>query len=148
MYASFGKRALALLLDTFILSFIIGISSKIFGIGNPEAISQMMETGNYAALSGLFASNTIIQTLYFAGMESSEKQATLGKMALGIKVVNTDGGRLSFMSAVLRSIGKYISGFIFFIGYIMAGFTRKSQALHDMIAGTVVVPNDSRYLDA
>jgi uncharacterized RDD family membrane protein YckC len=76
--------------------------------------------------------------LYEASMESSSKQATLGKMALGLKVTTEAGQRISFARATGRHFAKYLSGMILMIGYIMAGFTQRKQALHDMIAGTLV----------
>ena len=77
--------------------------------------------------------------LYFALMESSTNQATVGKMALGIKVTDLEGNRISFGRALGRTFAKILSGLIIFIGYIIAAFTEKKQALHDMIAGTLVV---------
>ena len=71
-------------------------------------------------------------------MESSSRQATVGKMALGLKVTDLEGRRISFARASGRHFAKYISGMILLIGYIMAGFTERKQALHDMIAGTLV----------
>jgi uncharacterized RDD family membrane protein YckC len=76
--------------------------------------------------------------IYEAAMESSSKQATVGKMALGLKVTDLEGRRISFGRATGRHFAKLISGMIFLIGYIMAGFTQRKQALHDMIAGTLV----------
>jgi uncharacterized RDD family membrane protein YckC len=88
----------------------------------------------------------VLRTLYFvvgwsyeAGMESSVKQATLGKMAMGLKVTDEQGNRISFARATGRHFAKIISGMILLIGYIMAGFTARKQALHDMIAGTLVI---------
>jgi uncharacterized RDD family membrane protein YckC len=81
----------------------------------------------------------VISWLYFALMESSTRQATLGKMALGIIVSDMNGQRISFARATGRHFTKIISGVILVIGFIMAGFTAKKQALHDMIAGCVVV---------
>jgi uncharacterized RDD family membrane protein YckC len=72
-------------------------------------------------------------------MESSSKQATVGKMVLGIKVTDLDGNKLDFVKALVRNLCKIISSLIMCIGYIMAGFTEKKQALHDMIASTLVV---------
>ena len=96
--------------------------------------------GMIAALSGTLAVvNTVVYWLYFALMESSSWQATLGKRAVGVKVVNDGGGRITFITATIRYIGKIVSGAIFLIGYIMAAFTAKKQALHDMIASTYVV---------
>jgi uncharacterized RDD family membrane protein YckC len=73
-------------------------------------------------------------------MESSQYQGTLGKMALGLIVTDLQGRPLSFARASGRFFGKIITGMIpFGIGYIMAGFTEKKQALHDMIAGCLVL---------
>ena len=81
-----------------------------------------------------------LQWLYFAGMESSERQATFGKAAMSLRVGDLEGRRLSFAHATGRFFAKIVSGLIpLAIGYIMAGFTEKKQALHDMIAGTLVL---------
>jgi uncharacterized RDD family membrane protein YckC len=77
--------------------------------------------------------------LYYALMESSAKQATLGKLALSLRVTDMSGNRLSFGRASGRYFGKIISGLIMCIGYMMAGFTQQKQALHDIMAGTLVV---------
>ena len=77
--------------------------------------------------------------IYEAAMESSSRQATVGKMALGLKVTDLKGRRVSFARATGRHFAKFISGMILLIGYIMAGFTERKQALHDMIAGTLVI---------
>ena len=79
--------------------------------------------------------------LYFALMESSAKGATLGKIALGLRVVDLNGNRIGFGRATGRYFGKLISGAILFLGYIMAAFTQQKQALHDIIAGCLVVRN-------
>ena len=82
----------------------------------------------------------VVSWLYFAYMESSVHQGTLGKMALGLFVTDTQGRRVTFGRATGRFFAKVITGLIpFFIGYIMAGFTEKRQALHDMIAGCLVL---------
>jgi len=77
--------------------------------------------------------------LYYALMESSKHQATIGKLALGLKVTDMNGQRISFARATGRYFGKIISGMILLIGYIMAGFTEKKQALHDIMANCLVV---------
>ncbi len=89
-----------------------------------------------AYLAGL-----VIGWLYFAVQESSESQATIGKKAMGIVVTDLDGRRLTFMNATGRYFGKIPSA-IFLIGYIMALFTEKKQALHDILAGTLVVERE------
>lgn len=81
----------------------------------------------------------VITWLYFAIMESSVARATLGKLALGIKVTDIRGNKISFMKATGRYFGKIISGLILCIGYLMAGFTEKKQALHDIMSGCIVI---------
>ena len=75
--------------------------------------------------------------LYFALMESSARGATLGKMALGLRVTTLNGDRIGFGRATGRYFGKAVSS-ILLIGYIMAAFTRQKQALHDIMAGCLV----------
>ena len=81
----------------------------------------------------------VISWLYFALMESSAWQGTLGKKALGLRVTDTDGNRIGFGRATGRYFGKIVSAIILFVGYIMAAFTAKKQALHDIMASTLVV---------
>jgi len=86
-----------------------------------------------------FLAGLAVHWLYFSLMESSGKQATLGKLAMGIQVTDIAGGRISFGRASGRHFGKILSGMTLLIGYIMAAFTEKRQALHDMVAGCLVV---------
>jgi uncharacterized RDD family membrane protein YckC len=118
-YAGFWRRLGAYLIDLLILLIPLFILSRI---------------GNGGQLLGLVA-----QWLYFAYQESSEAQATIGKRALGIKVTDEAGDRISFGRATGRYFAKIISTIIILIGFIMIAFTRKKQGLHDMIAGTLVV---------
>ncbi|HXQ25812.1 MAG TPA: RDD family protein [Candidatus Acidoferrales bacterium] len=93
-----------------------------------------------AILVGYVVLLIVGQWLDYAWMESSEKQATLGKLALGLVVTNTEGRRISFGRASGRFFAKMITGLIpLGIGYIMAGFTERKQALHHMIASCLVV---------
>lgn len=153
-YASFGVRWLAHIID-YIIVYIVNLFVIIpllgavgFGIAstNNFDFSSMTEGDMIASLTALASALIlgsaiayVIRVIYGAALESSKHQATIGKLALGIKVTDTNGGRLTFVKALLRAIGKIISGIIIFIGYIMAGFTDKKQGLHDMIAGSVVV---------
>lgn len=77
--------------------------------------------------------------LYFALFESSSWQATPGKRALGLYVTDSQGRPISFARATGRTLGKIISGAILYIGFFMAGFTEKKQALHDMLADCLVL---------
>lgn len=82
----------------------------------------------------------LLNWLYFAGMESSDRQATFGKSIMSLQVADTDGRRLSFGHATGRFVAKLVSGLIpFMIGFLMAAFTARKQALHDLIAGTLVL---------
>ena len=81
----------------------------------------------------------VIGWLYFALLESSERGATVGKMAMGLRVVTDQGQRLSFLNATGRYFAKIISAIILCIGFIMIAFTDRKRGLHDMIAGTLVI---------
>ena len=81
----------------------------------------------------------VIGWLYFALMESSTKQATVGKMVLGIVVTDLDGNRISFIKATGRHFGKILSVLTLGIGFLMIAFTEKRQGLHDRLAGTLVL---------
>ncbi|MBM3237200.1 GAF domain-containing protein [Candidatus Poribacteria bacterium] len=88
----------------------------------------------------------IIPWIYSAIMESSSKQATLGKMALGIIVTDLEGRRISFVKATGRHFCKILSILSFFIGFIIAGFTKKKQALHDMMTNCLLVLREFNVL--
>jgi uncharacterized RDD family membrane protein YckC len=128
VYAGFWRRFAAAFIDGIILSIPIGIIVGIVIAMNSQALLSLV---NVLSL--------IIQIAYFAVMESSEAQATIGKRVMGIIVTDSQGGRISTMRALGRAAGKIVSGAICCIGYIMAAFTQRKQALHDMIADTVVV---------
>jgi uncharacterized RDD family membrane protein YckC len=127
-YASFGKRFLAALLDGVILSIINILVSFVLGLILGRAGTQV------GSLVGI-----LIAWLYYAYQESSDKQATIGKQALKIVVTDLEGKRIDFVKATIRYFSKIISALILLIGYIMAAFTEKKQALHDIIAGTLVL---------
>ena len=76
---------------------------------------------------------------YYAGFHASRGGATLGKMAVGIKVVRGNGERISFLRAFCRYLATIVSSLILMIGFIMAAFTERKQALHDMMCDTLVV---------
>lgn len=84
------------------------------------------------------ASTIIALWIYFAAQESSSFQGTFGKRALGIKVTDVNGVRLKFGRASTRLFSKFLSGAILGIGFLMPMWTRHSQALHDIISGTLV----------
>jgi len=152
-YAGFWLRLVAVIIDGIIIgvaqSFIIVPLLAAVGFGfasgaenmdfsDPEQSAGMI-AGMAALMGGYWILAMCIQILYFSFMESSKSQATVGKMALGLIVTDLNGGKLDFSKALVRNLCKIISNFTLLIGYIMAGFTEKGQALHDMIASTLVV---------
>lgn len=120
-YAGFWKRAIALLIDGLITGAVVFLLSLVAG----NRMANIMDA--------------VIGWLYFALLESSASQATLGKRLIGIKVTDLDGNKIGFGKATVRYFAKIISGLILGIGFLMAAFTQRKQALHDMIAGTLVI---------
>lgn len=127
VYAGFWKRCAASLLDSILLNVAGGI-----------ILYSMGEEGGYVTFLAL-------SVLYFSLMESSQQQATIGKMAVGIIVIDELGNRISFGKAFGRYLGKMVSALIFCVGFIMAAFTEKKQALHDLMANTFVVNKASQF---
>lgn len=132
-YAGFWKRLLAFIVDWLVL----GLLLMLFGM----LVSGSMEiTGIYARSEGMLElAGIILPWLYYAGLESSEQQATFGKLALNIKVTDLQGRRVSFLRASVRYFAKILSSMLLLIGYIMITFTARKQGLHDLIAGCLVV---------
>ena len=133
-YAGFWKRFVAAIIDGFSLmvgGFIIGgFIGLVYGLST--GTSQGADfLGNVVGIT--------LGWLYYAIMESSSTQATLGKMALGIKVTDLSGNTISFGKATGRHFAKIISTFTLFVGYLLAAFTSKKQGLHDMVASCLVV---------
>lgn len=133
-YAGFWKRVVANLIDTVITVLIAMVAGFFVGFGMGVAGASQEVIGIVGILTGL-----AIGIAYFTIMETSESQATLGKMALGIKVTNCAGGKITFGQALGRYFGKFLSGILLGIGFMMAGFTERKQGLHDMMAGSLVV---------
>ena len=143
-FAGFWIRVGAYLIDIIILVTAMTLIQAVTGIDMGanysaqwnDAIASGGET-EASAVGQLLA--LMLGVAYFAGLESSAWQATLGKKALGLIVTDTGGNRVSFLRAVGRYFAKIISGIILFIGYIMVAFTEKKQGLHDKLASTLVV---------
>jgi uncharacterized RDD family membrane protein YckC len=126
-YAGFWSRVAALIVDNAIitiLSIALLIAAASVGAG-------AVVIANFA----LF----LIALLYWPLMESSERQATLGKQLLGIQVTDANGARLTFVRALLRNLAKIISSLPFGLGFLLAAFTARRQALHDIITKCLVV---------
>ncbi len=132
-YGGFWIRLVAYIIDAILISLVLGVVTSIFGVRymDMDDMSQIDPTVNLLSLA--------VAWLYFALMESSERGATVGKMAMGLRVVTNDGKRLSFMNATGRYFAKILSAIIFCIGFIMIAFTDRKRGLHDMIANTLVI---------
>jgi uncharacterized RDD family membrane protein YckC len=156
VYAGFWIRCAAYLIDGIILTGVLTIASMIVILPISFVLAAAKNAGADSS-AGQVSPGTVVLIffaeavfyfvvflaiwLYFAVLESSRWQATLGKRLLGLRVIGMNGTRIGFGRATGRFFGKWISGVILYIGFIMAGFTERKQALHDMLAGTLVVKN-------
>jgi len=132
-YAGFWKRTLASIIDSVITSTgSILILLLLILLCNSEKQYSI-------ALTIWYILAVVIVWLYYTLMESSSYQGTVGKMFLGIKVTDLNGNRIGFGRATGRHFGKFVSGLILSVGFIMVAFTQKKQGLHDIMAGCLVV---------
>lgn len=154
-YAGFWMRVAAAIIDWLILRAVswivllpvlaaVGFSASsafpFSGLSNPDELDVAALVASITAMFGVaWIVQTIVDLLYHSLLESSKFQGSFGKVALGIIVTDTNGNKLDFTKALIRNVCKFISSAIIGIGYIMAGLTEKKQALHDIIAGTLVV---------
>jgi uncharacterized RDD family membrane protein YckC len=144
-YGGFWLRFAAYIIDTVIIAVPVFLVAFIFGIiigithANSGSNVNAFDASNPAMGCCIDIIAIVGAWLYWAMMESSNKMATLGKMAVGLKVTDMAGRKISFGQASGRFFGKIISGIIIYIGFMMAGWTEKKQALHDIMASTLVV---------
>ena len=140
-YGGFWIRFIAAIIDGIIVNIVLSPVS--FMVGGFSGIAGSMSGISHEGLpilGGLLGAGIGVfgSWLYEAFMESSSHQATLGKMIFGMRVTDLQGNRISFERATGRHFAKYLSLCTLLIGYIMAGLTERKQALHDMVAGTLV----------
>ena len=150
-YAGFWLRLAAYIIDYIVLQLVVGIMSLPFMVGILTGIiaasKEASEGPEIIAIVGVIMSfvfviviiSLIVGWLYYALLESSKYQGTLGKVAVGIKVTDTVGNKITFARATGRYFGKIISSMTIYIGFIMAGFTVKKQALHDIMSDCLVI---------
>jgi len=154
-YAGLGRRLFAFIIDAILLLILIPITASFFNLVQGvkyfyyytvqhAPIASLTDVGTpEAAIIPIIASFgalfIVVPWLYFAGFECSRGMATPGKTLLRIVVTDKEGNRISFARATLRHFAKFISTLIIFIGFIMIGFTKKRQGLHDKIAGCLVL---------
>lgn len=132
-YASFARRLAAYVIDNLILAcaLLLALFPRMMSdVRDPEALSRDPV---------LLLSSLVLSFAYFVIWESSSWQATPGKRILRIRVTDLAGRRLSFFHASVRHLGKIASSLTFYLGFLMAAFTARRQALHDLLAGCVVL---------
>jgi len=133
-YAGFWARVAAQIVD----SAIVAIVGLVLIVGASFA-------GDEAAPIAV-AAGVLVALLYWPLLECSARQATFGKQLLGIQVTDMEGGRLSFVRSLLRNLAKIVSSIPLCIGFLLAGFTVRKQALHDMIVSCLVVRSGPSHL--
>lgn len=141
VYASFLWRVAACLIDFVVVMAVVVVIAIGAGLGI-EAIDAFLHfdkqlLDSAATVTG-GAIGLVVWVVYFAGMESSKWQATPGKLLTGLSVSDMKGNRISFGRAMLRSIFKVMSGFLFGFAYLVCLFTEHKQTLHDILANTLV----------
>lgn len=152
-HAGFWKRVAAYIIDVIVLYIPNLLITKAMGgdaaqetmkqamiaaQGQPHAMLAAYEQF-YATMGMAMLIAAVLAWLYFALLESSPWQATLGKLALGLRVTDLDGRRISFPRALGRYLAKFLSLMILGIGFLMVAWTRRKQGLHDMLAKTLVL---------
>lgn len=137
-FSNFWRRVAAQLFDNLILQVIgFGLLFLVLLYVAPSGVSEQ-QIYIVAAVSQF-----LLHWLYYASLESSQLQATFGKLAMELKVTNVVGNRIGFGQASSRYFGKLLSGLIFGIGFLMVGFTEKRQGLHDILADCLVLDQES-----
>jgi uncharacterized RDD family membrane protein YckC len=147
-YSGFWRRFWSYLLDRLLLGivftpFVLLVMMPVMAASSMDwSDSDLPEEALGALLGATFVVAffaVIASWLYYALMQSSSKQATLGQMALGIRVTDLQGRRISFGRATGRHFATILTGLTLGIGYLIMLLTEKKQTLHDLIASTLVV---------
>lgn len=131
IFAGFWRRFAAFILDGIVLV-----------IPN-VALRFLLPDNTYA----IFFSSLAIGIAYYAGLHSSPLQATVGKLAFGIKVTDLWGKRIGVGMAIARYFATWLSLIILGIGFVMAAFTDKKRALHDILCKTLVINREAQPED-
>ncbi len=147
VYAGFWKRVAAYMIDSLavgVVSWIVQmvVMAMFFGVSAGAMAGDsaaLMAGGVMGILVGMVLVPLALQAVYFAAFHASARQATLGKMAVGIKVTDDDGHRISFARGIGRYFGLVLGSLLFYVGLIMAAFTDRKRALHDIMCSTLVV---------
>ncbi len=147
-YAGFWWRVLAALVDglviiavTFVFYIIVIAVFMVIHktAGTDDQVTSPVQDFIHTYQPLFFVINIVFNWLYYAFQESSNGRATLGKKACGLVVTEMEGRRISFLRATGRFFAKYVSALPLGVGYMMVGWTKRKQGLHDMIASTLVI---------
>jgi uncharacterized RDD family membrane protein YckC len=155
VYAGFWWRFLAFLIDFAVLSVVDGLIRWATGLGfssdgGPVTpglpisnIDYQMVIVRHPSLHGhaglLLVIMTALAIAYSSLLESSRWQATIGKRVCRLRVTDLFGARIGWPRALGRYLGKFVSAFLLGIGFLMIGWTRRKQGLHDIMAGTLIM---------
>ncbi|MGJ7904664.1 RDD family protein, partial [Lysobacter sp. 1R34A] len=151
VHVGFWKRLAAYMIDSLLVgiayyavSMVLTVGLVGFGLSSASGLSSSAWLENpgvaIAVLMGVvYTCIGLISAAYYAGFESSSMQATLGKLAVGIKVVDADGRRLTRMRALGRWASSLLSYLSLCVGFLMIAFTDRKRGLHDILAKTQVV---------
>ncbi|MDD1686951.1 RDD family protein [Methanoregula sp.] len=158
VYAGLGRRLIAFIVDIILivlfdlvlagtLGLFRGFQNLYFYAFQHVPASELTTEGTTAALmSSIVAAYgltlIVVPWVYYAGFESSRSQATPGKVLMKLVVTDLEGNKATFARTSLRFFWKYVSTLIIFIGFIMIGFTKKHQGLHDKLSGCYVLLQD------
>jgi uncharacterized RDD family membrane protein YckC len=140
VYAGFWKRVAASFIDAFAIGLPVGIVAAIIAglLGFGSSFSSGFASDAFNV--GETGISYVLTAMAYAWFHSAAGlMATPGKLAIGIKVVRTDGDKISFLRAFGRYWASFLSLFILGIGFLMAAFTARKQGLHDFICDTLVV---------
>jgi uncharacterized RDD family membrane protein YckC len=131
-YGGFWRRGIAAAIDWILIGVVVSFTIGYHGqLATPHSTVKVVV---YYALA------LAVVWLYFAAMEASAWQATLGKLVVGVRVTTVDGQRIGYGRATARLLAKFgLSLPPLGLGFVLAGVDARKQALHDKVAGTVVV---------
>ncbi len=168
-YAGFWWRVLAFVIDATVLAvadWLIGLATGLRQVGFSTSIpsdSGPVSNVAYSSLSLAVPSLHLVggglillaalRLAYYALLESSHWQATIGKLACRLRVTGEAGRRIGLGRAIGRNLPWFVSAFLLGIGslawyvflplvgigFLMVGWTRRKQGLHDLVAGTLVL---------
>lgn len=141
MYAGFWIRWSAFFIDVWVgivpSALIAVILVLPIALSSGEPLTKAFDS---APVSILFNGITAILVWFYFIFMTYKYGATLGKMALKLKVTTTDGQPLTLQKVIIREVvGRFLSTILFWIGYLMVAFSKKKQGLHDHLAGTYVI---------